>query len=97
MKFLKFPDMAEFVLAFQPFMLTDEEGNQSYPSYIGQSAVDVVGVIWKPTGTMLTTEDGEVPEMAPLDGWHVNLSGDCPAELEAYLIDAPASPVRVFA
>ena len=96
--YLKFTDEASCIEAFQPFMLTDAEGDQKYPSYIGTSAVDVVGVIWRPTGETTTSEDGSVmPVLAPIDGFHVNLSGDCPAELEAFLIAAPVSPVRVFA
>ena len=35
---------------------------------------DIVGLIHEPTGNMLTDADGmEYPEMAPIDGWHVNL------------------------
>ena len=37
-------------------------------------AIDVVGVICRPTGNTLTDADGnEYPEQAPLDGWHVNI------------------------
>lgn len=97
MKFLKFTDYAAFAEAFQPFMSTDNQGDPVIPSYIGASAVDVVGVIYKPTGEFTTSEDGtRFPVMAPLDGWHVNLSDDCPVELEPFLIDV-AAPVRVFA
>ena len=67
-------------------------------------AIDVVGVIQKPTGVMLTDDEGmEYPEMAALDGWHVNLrlSGDgrrADAEaLAAYTVDpSPATPSRVW-
>ena len=66
-------------------------------------AIDVVGVIYDPTGNMLTDPEGnEYPEMAPLDGWHINirLSGDARrADVEA--LDAaygvtPTSPRRVW-
>lgn len=96
-KYLKFTDEAECIEAFQPFMHTDENGDGRFPSYIGTSAVDVIGVIWRPTGETTTEEGFRVPVMAPIDGYHVNLSGDCPQDLVVYLIDAPASPVRVFA
>jgi hypothetical protein len=67
------------------------------PFYIGVSAVDVVGVIHKPTGEYTTTEDGmRIPVMQALDGWHVNLSGGCPADLAPFLVEV-ATPVRVFA
>ena len=67
-------------------------------------AIDVVGVIQKATGVTLTDDEGmEYPEMAALDGWHVNLrlSGDnrrADAEaLAAYTVDpAPATPSRVW-
>ena len=67
-------------------------------------AIDVVGVIQKATGVTLTDDEGmEYPEMAALDGWHVNLrlSGDgrrADAEaLVAYTVDpAPATPSRVW-
>jgi len=37
-------------------------------------AIDIVGIISKPTGNILTDADGnEYPEQAPLDGWHINI------------------------
>ena len=37
-------------------------------------AIDIVGVIYKPTGNMLTDDEGnEYPEIAPLDGYHLNI------------------------
>ena len=61
------------------------------------SAVDVIGVIYKPTGKMLTTDEGEVEETAPLEGWHVNVrhAGVAP-ELDAYAIKVK-NPVRGWA
>lgn len=41
----------------------------------GNFVVDMVGVIYKPTGKTLKTSEGPVPEMAPIPGWHVNLRG----------------------
>ena len=42
--------------------------------YTKDYALDVVGVIYRPTGVILTDADGnEYPEQAPLDGWHVNI------------------------
>lgn len=60
----------------------DEEGNETVVldgdpylvAYTRDYAIDIVGVIHKPTGNMLTDGDGnEYPEMAALDGWHVNI------------------------
>lgn len=60
------------------------------------TAIDVIGTIYKPTGKMLTTDDGDVSEMAPVPGWHVNVRHTAEApELNAYSV-APSSPERVW-
>jgi hypothetical protein len=63
-------------------------------------SVDYLGVIYKPTGNMIETEMGEMPEMAPLPGWHVNvrMSADrtCPEALQGAIV-SPATPSRVWA
>ena len=93
MKFLKFSSEAEAITAFAQWVT---EG-AAFPSYIGTVAVDPVGVIHKPTGAMLQDADGNsYPEMAPVDGWHVNLSDSVP-ELAVFEITPPATPSRVFA
>ena len=93
MKCLKFQSEAAAIAAFAPWA-TDEA---TYPAYIGTVAVDVVGVIHKPTGdTLIDSEGNSYPDMQPIPGWHVNLSGDCPADLAPFLIEV-AAPVRVFA
>ena len=67
-------------------------------------AIDIVGVIYEPTGETLTDDEGnEYPATAPLDGWHLNirlLNDTMRAAVEA--IDAtygvtPSSPSRVWA
>ncbi len=95
--FLKFADQTE-----ADAVLFDEQTNVQgdvvetvkVPKY---AAIDVIGTIHKPTGKLLTTTEGEVPEMAPLEGWHVNVrhTGDAP-ELDAYKV-APKAPVRGWA
>ena len=61
------------------------------------SAVDVIGVIYKPTGEMLTTDEGEVPEMAPVEGWHANVRHvDEAPELDSYKIEVK-TPARMWA
>jgi hypothetical protein len=95
--FLKFADEAEANAA-----LYDEQTNVQgdvvetvlVPKY---AAIDVIGTIYKPTGKMLTTPEGEVPEMAPLEGWHVNVrhTAETP-ELEAFRV-FPATPSRMWA
>ena len=60
--------------------------------------IDHIGTIWKPTGKMLQTDEGEVPEMAPLPGYHVNVRvvDEDASALEAYKVE-PKQPVRGWA
>jgi len=91
--------------------VVDEEGNETQTpegdpylvTHTHDYAIDLVGVIYEPTGNMLTDDEGnEYPETAPVDGWHVNvrLVGDARRE-DVEAIDAvygliPNSPSRVF-
>jgi hypothetical protein len=66
-------------------------------------AIDVVGVIYRPTGNTLTDADNnEYPEQAPLEGWHVNvrLLGDALRDtveaLDAIYGVIPNTPARVW-
>ena len=71
---------------------TDEaEATQVLEGYTG--SVDVIGVIYKPTGVML---EEDTPEMKPVSGWHVNTRGEMPEALKAYAVEVN-SPVRVWA
>lgn len=94
---LKFTDQAEadaVLFTEQTNVQDDIVETVKVPKY---TAVDVIGTIWKPTGKMLTTEEGEVPEMAPLEGWHANVRHtDEAPELVAHQI-FPQSPVRGWA
>jgi hypothetical protein len=72
----------------------EEEATQVLEDYPG--SMDVVGVIYKPTGVMLQTDEGEVPEMAPLPGWHVNTRGPMLEAFQTYAVEVN-SPVRVWA
>lgn len=76
--YLRFENESAAAAALAPWTT---EGD-SWPSYIGSAAVDVVGVLW-------------VEEVA-LPGWHVNLSGRM-QDLAPYEISPPATPDRVFA
>jgi hypothetical protein len=95
--FLKFKDADEANAALfteQTNVQDDVVETVLVPRY---AAIDVIGVIYKPTGEMIQTDEGEVPEMAPLDGWHVNVRHTAEApELDAYKV-APKSPVRGWA
>jgi hypothetical protein len=98
--FLKFNDEAEANAALfteQTNVQDDVVETVLAPKY---AAVDVVGVIYKPTGNVLPAEDESgdaVDEMAPIDGWHVNVrhTGEAP-ELEAFRV-FPTTPSRAWA
>jgi len=66
-------------------------------------AIDVVGVIHRPTGNTLTDAEGnEYPEQAPLEGWHVNVRivgdamRDTTEEIDAIYGVIPNTPARVW-
>ena len=82
---------------------TQIEGDPYLVSGTADYAIDVVGVLQKPTGVMLTDDEGfEYPEMAALDGWHVNIrlsSSVCRGAVEALDIAhgvTPVAPKRVW-
>jgi hypothetical protein len=72
----------------------EAEATQVLEGYTG--SVDVIGVIYKPTGKTLQGEDGPYPEMKPVSGWHVNIRGPMLDELKIYSVEVD-SPVRVWA
>ena len=92
-RFLKFDSEAAARLAFAPWSAGPHD---EIPTSIGTVAVDVVGAVMRPTGGTVQTDAGPVPELAPIPGWHVNLS-DAVAELQQYEIEPPDNPDRVFA
>ena len=58
---------------------------------------DIIGTIYKPSGVLLTDEDGnEYPEMVALEGYHVNTLPPLADGLEPYVV-APTTLSRVFA
>jgi hypothetical protein len=87
--FLKFADEAA-----ADAVLFEGEGEERRPLY---AAIDVIGTIYEPTGEMLTTDEGEVPEMAPVPGWHVNVRHtEKVAALAKYAV-SPKTPQRMWA
>lgn len=69
-----------------PYEVKDAEGTVVETRYTPTSgySIDIVGIIQKPTGNLiqqmgLNDVMIEVPEMAPLEGFHANLRG--PADL----------------
>ena len=62
--------------------------------------LDIIGTMYRATGTMLTDSDGmEYPEMEAVDGYHANLREELTDEQVALLptIDAPTVPHRKWA
>jgi hypothetical protein len=117
--FLKLPSEADTPTALAAFYCqnmttvvdpdTGEEHTQiNGEPYLVQNthdyAIDIVGVIYKATGVIMTDDEGnEYPETAPLDGWHVNLRLLNDTMIEAadavnsqYGVE-PENPVRVWA
>jgi hypothetical protein len=113
-----FTDEAAAATALQPFYYqpvitsVDEETGETVETPDGDAylvmhshdhSFDIVGLIHEPTGNMLTDAEGiEYPEMAPIDGWHVNLRirGDYMRD-DAEAIDAtsgvsPVTPHRTW-
>lgn len=83
--YLKFASEAEA----QDILYTSNQ--PKYPN------TDVIGIIYKPTGVMLDTAEGPVPEMVPIPGWHVNVrSSETLPELDLYHIEVK-SPTRQWA
>ena len=87
--YFAFTDEAAAATALQPFYYqpvitsVDEETGETVETPDGDAylvmhshnhSFDIVGLIYEATGNMLTDAEGnEYPEMAPIDGWHVNL------------------------
>lgn len=93
MKFLRFVCEAQARTVFAPWL---DPITAAMPAYIDGACVDVIGVIQRPTGEMLDSPDGPVPVLAPIPGYHINLSERI-RELQQYEIDPPENPDRVFA
>lgn len=83
---LKFENQAQA----QEVLFTDNRSN--FPEH----AIDVIGIIYKPTGIILNTQEGDVPEMAEVPGWHVNIRGPESSILAEYNISVK-TPVRAWA
>jgi hypothetical protein len=61
------------------------------------AAIDVIGTIYKPTGVMLKTAGGDVPEMVAVEGYHSNVRHtDNAPELDAFVVKVN-SPSRGWA
>ena len=79
------------------------DGDPYMVTHTHDYAIDVVGLIHKPTGVTLTDSEGmDYPEMAAVDGWHVNirLVSDAMRDVVEALDGAygvtPVTPQRVW-
>lgn len=98
--FLKFKDQAELEATLIAAGLATSETIAEEIVFAPKVTLDVIGLIYKPTGKTLQTEDGlSYPEMKAVDGWHANLKADLTAEQEVVLplIAAPATSYRFWA
>lgn len=94
--YLKFVDQTELETTLISLGLAEIQDEQ----FIPKTNLDVIGLIYKPTGVMITNEDGiEHPEMMPVDGWHANLKDALTAEQETALplIATPNAPYKKWA
>ena len=87
--YIKLTSEADMPTVLAPFyrqdtetLVDDETGEETVVNagdtymvmHTADYAIDIVGVISKPTGNILTDADGnEYPEQAPIDGWHINI------------------------
>ena len=95
--YLKFTDEAAMKKAFDTVETDTPYGLNVVHPLVQHMTVDIVGIIYQPTGETETHGDMTVPIMAPVDGWHVNLRGYAfPQELEQYRVE-PKNPRRVLA
>jgi hypothetical protein len=97
---LKFPDEATAIALFVKesvwLKYTDENKKVCYVDALGY-LTDVIGLIYKPTGVNLKDKDGyEYNEMVDVGGWHVNLRGQLPVEIELYKITVTGIPHRIW-
>ena len=96
---LKFPDQAtatSLLVKAGVWLAFTDEGKVFYgdaPYYL----TDVIGLIYKPTGKKLVSEDGlEYDEVADVGGWHVNLRGKLPDTIKPYKITVSGTPYRIW-
>lgn len=94
--YLKFVDHADL----EDTLISAGLAETYQDEFIPRVTLDVIGIIHKPTGKILTTKDGmKYPEMVPIDGYHANLKAELTEQQEALvpIIPAPTTPYRVWA
>jgi hypothetical protein len=68
-------------------------------TWVAKCQLDIIGTIYKPTGETEEVNGMTIEVMEALEGFHANLLADLTTEQQSLLplIDAPATPVRVWA
>lgn len=90
---LKFTSQA---VAEKVLFTSETVGEETFlrPNY---AAVDVIGTIYKPTGVILESLDGDTPEMEAISGYHANVRHTKEApELDKYVV-VVNTPSRIWA
>jgi hypothetical protein len=86
----------DYYLAFPDQAAADSVlyGAEDTPNYAN---IDIIGVIYKPTGKTTQQDGVDVPVMAALPGWHVNVRvvGEDDTALQPFAV-TPATPMRVW-
>jgi hypothetical protein len=92
---LKFPDESTATRLMLEAGLLQQRGDLIVQGQ-GQM-IDIIGLIYKPTGAMLTDEQGnQHPEMVDIGGWHVNMRGELPEALTPYKTIVKSTPHRIW-
>jgi hypothetical protein len=68
-------------------------------TWVAKCQLDIIGTIQKPTGETAEVNGFTVPVMENIEGFHANLMANLTQEQKEMLplIEAPATPVRVWA
>jgi hypothetical protein len=68
-------------------------------TWVAKCQLDIIGTIHKPTGETQEVDGFIAPVVEAIDGFHANLFADLSEEQKQMLplIEAPATPVRVWA
>jgi hypothetical protein len=102
MIYLKANNEEELLSSLTCWKKTNNEDDVEYIEFYSSThSLDVIGVIYKETGVILTDEEGmEYPETTTMPGWHANLllhGENMPQSLNDFVIGIPTNPIRRFA
>ena len=95
--FLKFENKEQADAVLYRLEGADPENSVEGELVANYSNIDVIGLIYKPTGEAIQSEEGEVAVMLALQGWHVNIRSEVPCPELARFSIQPNNPCRVWA